>query len=181
MESPEVSIQVRHTAELDVGTVRRIRTLLDLAFAGDFGDADFEHALGGVHLLAWDGEALVGHAALVQRRLLYQGRALRTAYVEAVAVHPRRQRAGIGGRLMAECERIVRAAYDLGAASATDASVRLYAGRGWRLWEGRTAALTPAGLVPTPEDDGNVFVFSASVRLDAHETLACDFRDGDLW
>ena len=47
-------------------------------------DQDWEHALGGVHAVAWlDGE-VVGHASVVQRRLLHDGRALRTGYVEGV-------------------------------------------------------------------------------------------------
>ena len=51
---------------------------------GDFAPDDWEHALGGVHaLLSEDGE-LIGHASVVQRRLLHGGRALRAGYAEAV-------------------------------------------------------------------------------------------------
>ena len=34
-------------------------------------DHDWEHALGGVHALVWEGGELVGHASVIQRRLLY--------------------------------------------------------------------------------------------------------------
>ena len=55
-------------------------------FEGEFTEQDWEHALGGIHALVWDGDALVGHAAVVQRRLLHGGRALRAGYVEGVGV-----------------------------------------------------------------------------------------------
>jgi aminoglycoside 2'-N-acetyltransferase I len=41
-------------------------------------DHDCEHALGGVHALVWEGNELVGHASVVQRRLIRGRRALRT-------------------------------------------------------------------------------------------------------
>ena len=34
-----------------------IRALLDEAFDGDFGDDDWEHALGGIHVLVHEGDA----------------------------------------------------------------------------------------------------------------------------
>ena len=44
-----------------------------------------EHAPGGLHALVHDGGDLVAHGAVVQRRLLHDGRALRVGYVEAGA------------------------------------------------------------------------------------------------
>ena len=58
---------------------------------------------------------------------------------------------------------------------------RLYAARGWRCWEGPTSALTPAGVAPTPDADGAVYVFPLGVPLDVARELACDWRDGDVW
>lgn len=146
----------------------------------DLTEFDWEHALGGVHALAYDEQGqLIGHAALVQRRLIHRGRALRTGYVEAVAVDPVHRRRGHAGRLMGELERVIRRAYELGALGATDAGARLYAARGWQRWRGRTSMLTPAGLVRTPEEDGCVFVFAARVELDFKGELTCDYREGD--
>lgn len=85
-EDGDWAVEVRHTAELDGGTRRAVRALLRDAFDGDFSDDDWEHALGGVHALARADDRVVGHAAVVQRRLLHGGRALRAGYVEAVAV-----------------------------------------------------------------------------------------------
>ena len=63
-----------------------------------------------MHALVWEDGELVGHAALVQRRLLHGGRALRAGYVEGVGVRPDRQRRGHGAALMAALERVLRGA-----------------------------------------------------------------------
>ncbi|WP_308314837.1 GNAT family N-acetyltransferase [Streptomyces sp. CNQ085] len=79
-------IVLLHTADLDASVRAAVRSLLDEVFEGDMTDQDWDHALGGVHALAWEGAELVGHASLVQRRLLHGGRALRAGYVEGVGV-----------------------------------------------------------------------------------------------
>lgn len=173
-------LELRHTADLRPGTLDRLRALLEAAF-DDLTEADVEHALGGLHALAWDGERLVGHASVVQRRLLHQGRALRTGYVEAVAVEAAWRRQGLGGRLMAEVERVIHGAYEVGALGAADEAARLYRRRGWRPWQGPTWALTPRGVVRTAEDDDGVHVLEVGSPLDLTLDLTCDFRDGDAW
>ena len=65
------NVRIRHTAELDDAALAAVRALCDKAFEGDFSDADWEHALGGVHALGFEGDRLVAHAALVARRLLH--------------------------------------------------------------------------------------------------------------
>ena len=172
---------VAHTGQLDAATLSSARTLLDEAFDGGFGDADWEHALGGMHALAFDRGRLIGHGAVVQRRLVHGGRALRAGYVEAVAVESTHRRRGHAAVIMDVLEGILRAAYDLGALSATDDGALLYAARGWQRWPGPTSALTPGGTRPTPEDDGSVFVLPVAVELDLAGQLTCDWRDGDLW
>ena len=79
-------VRTGHTAELDAATLVAARALLDEVFAGELTDADWEHGLGGVHALAYEGEELVGHASLIQRRLLYDGRAHASARL--VVPHP---------------------------------------------------------------------------------------------
>jgi aminoglycoside 2'-N-acetyltransferase I len=142
---------------------------------------DWEHALGGVHALAYEDGELVGHAAVVQRRLLHAGRALRAGYVEGVGVRADRRRRGLGGALMAEVERVISGAYELGALGATDRAAALYSGRGWRRWQGPTFALTPEGVVRTAEEDDGVYVLPVSVALDLSGPLTCDWRDGSAW
>jgi aminoglycoside 2'-N-acetyltransferase I len=174
-------VRVAHTAELDAAALDAARALLDGAFEGDFDDHDWEHSLGGMHALAWEGNELVGHASLVQRRLLHGGRALRTGYVEGVGVRADRRGHGIGGAVMEPLERLVRGAFDVGALGATDDGVRLYERRGWRRWRGPTSALTPDGIVRTAEADGCVYVLPLAAPLDLDGELTCDWRDGDVW
>jgi aminoglycoside 2'-N-acetyltransferase I len=174
-------LTVAHTGRLSAAALDEARALLDDAFEGEFGDADWEHALGGMHALAFDGGRLVAHGAVVQRRLLHGGRALRAGYVEAVGVAPELRRRGLASAVMTELEAIIRGAYDLGALSATDAGAELYRSRGWRLWRGPSSALTPSRIVRTPEEDGAVHVLPCAVPLDLAGELTCDWRDGDLW
>jgi aminoglycoside 2'-N-acetyltransferase I len=169
-----------HTADLDAGTRSAIRALLDAAFGG-VGDDTFENVLGGLHaLLAEDGE-LVGHASVVQRRLLYDGRPLRTGYIEGVAVREDRRRRGHGAAMMSVLERVVRSGYQLGALGASAEGGRLYAARGWRLWRGPSSALTPEGIRRTAGNDGSIYVLPVSVPLDVSGELVCDWRHGALW
>jgi aminoglycoside 2'-N-acetyltransferase I len=174
-------IRTAHTADLDVETLRAARVLLDDVFAGELDDHDWEHALGGIHALAWEGGEIVGHASVVQRRIVHRGRALRAGYVEAVGVSAAHRRRGYGAALMAAVERVIRGAYDLGALGSTDDGAALYTSRGWRRWEGPTSALTPDGIVRTTEEDGFVYVLPVAVELDLSGDLICDWRDGDVW
>src|SRR5918992_3400417 len=98
-------VRTAHTADLDAATLERARALLYAAFDGDVSEHDWEHALGGVHALVWEGDELVGHGSVVQRRLLHGGRALRTGYVEGVGVRADRRGRGHGGALMGALER----------------------------------------------------------------------------
>lgn len=170
-----------HTADLDEATLYAARALLDEAFAGDFSEEDWEHGLGGIHALAWEDTRLIGHASVVQRRLMHGDRALRTGYVEAVAVRADRRRRGHAGALMEALERVLRGAYELGALSSSEDALAFYAGRGWQLWRGPTFALTPAGTIRTADDDGGVHVLPLTVPLDLDGALTCDWRDGEVW
>jgi aminoglycoside 2'-N-acetyltransferase I len=179
---PETAnVQVAHTADLDASTLRAARALLDQVFGAEMTDHDWDHALGGMHALAWEAGDLVGHAAVVQRRLVHAGRALRTGYVEGVAVRADRQGQGYGAAMMDALERVVRGAYDLGALGATDEGAGFYSARGWKRWRGQTWALTPEGRVRTEGEDGSVYVLELAVPLDLSAELTCDWRDGELW
>ncbi len=175
-------LRVVHTADLSDADLRAVRRLLEDAFANDpVTEDDVEHALGGVHALGEEAGALVAHGSVVQRRLLHAGRALRTGYVEAVAVRPDRRRRGHGSAVMAALERVVQRAYDLGALGSTDEGLPFYAGRGWRPWRGPLSALTPQGVRPTPDELGWIYVLPGAARLDLDGELTCDWRDGDVW
>ena len=57
-----------------------------------FTDDDWDHSRGGIHVVALDGGSVIGHGAVVQRRLTTAGRAHRVGYVEGLGVHPEWQR-----------------------------------------------------------------------------------------
>src|SRR5215472_5061569 len=54
---------------------------MNAAFDG-VSDDTFDNVLGGVHALVFEDGELIGHASVVQRRLLHGGRALRTGYID---------------------------------------------------------------------------------------------------
>jgi aminoglycoside 2'-N-acetyltransferase I len=175
-------LQIAHTADLDAASLKAARALLDLVFGDEMTDQDWDHALGGMHALVRADEAVIGHASVIQRRLLHGGRALRAGYVEGVAVHPEHREEGHGATVMRALERIIRAAYDLGALGSTEEAAGFYSQLGWRAWEGETWALTPDGRVRTPDDDGGVYVLETpSARLDLKADITCGWREGDVW
>jgi aminoglycoside 2'-N-acetyltransferase I len=134
-----------------------------------------------MHALVYDDADLIGHGAVVLRRMLHGGRALRTGYVEAVAVRADRRRTGVAGAIMSELERVIRGGYELGALGASEAGAALYRSRGWWQWPGTSAVLGPDGVRPTPDDDGGIYLLRVTVELDPAEPLVCDWRDGDAW
>jgi aminoglycoside 2'-N-acetyltransferase I len=178
-------VAVAHTAQLDPAVLRSARALVQQAFttgrSGSFDDADWDHALGGVHALAYDGPELVAHGSVVLRRFLHAGRTWRVGYVEAVAVAAAVRRRGHGAAVLAALEEVIGRAYEFGALSATDDGLPLYRSRGWRVWRGPVGALTPSGVVRTPDEDGAVHVLPLHAAPDLDGELTCDWRDGDLW
>jgi aminoglycoside 2'-N-acetyltransferase I len=176
-----MDVQTLHTADLSPETLDAAQALLRDVFGDELTAEDWEHALGGVHALAFEDGELVGHGSVVQRRLLHGGQALRTGYVEGVAVRADRRRRGHGTAVMRALERVIRAAYLVGALGTTDEAASLYAGLGWRRWPGPLSALTPDGVQRTPDEEGGVYVLEVACELDFSGELTCDWRDGDVW
>jgi len=172
---------VAHTAHLEPATLAAARSMLHEAFDGTFTDDDWEHCLGGVHAIVLEGDAPVAHAAVVQRRLLHRGRALRSGYVEGVAVRADRRGQGHAATAMDAVEAICAAAYDIAALGATDRALGFYTARGWLPWRGTCSALTPDGIVSTPDDAESLFVFPGDCEIDVGGEITCDYRPGELW
>lgn len=179
---PVHTARLVHTSDLDADTLAHARDLLDGAYGGQFSDTDWDHTLGGMHAIIAVRGSLIAHAAVVQRRLLFDGASLRCGYVEGVAVREDWRGQGLGHAVLDAVEQVIRGAYPVGALSAAAAAgSRLYRPRGWLHWRGPTCVLAPGGLIRTPEDDGGVFVLPVSVSLDPGGELICDWRDGDVW
>jgi aminoglycoside 2'-N-acetyltransferase I len=170
-----------HTADLDGETRQGVYQMVTAAFAGDFTDDDWEHALGGMHALIWRHGAIIAHAAVIQRRLIYRGNALRCGYVEGVAVREDCRGQGLVDALQDGVEQVIRGAYQIGAVSSSAQGRRVYAARGWLPWRGPTSVLAPTGPTRTPDDDGAVFVLPVGISLDTSAELMCDWRAGDVW
>ncbi|WP_104992197.1 GNAT family N-acetyltransferase [Deinococcus sp. NW-56] len=181
MTPPGLSLRGRHTAHLPGGTRAALRELLDLVYEGDFSSDDWDHALGGLHTLAWLDGRLVGHAALVGRAFLLGDTPRRVGYLEAMGVHPAAQRRGIGRAILRRVNLQVARGYDLGALSSSDEGLALYRAGGWAVWRGPLGVMTPGGIVPTPEEAGGVLVYAPAGNLNLTLPLTCDFRGGDVW
>ncbi|MCB0949866.1 MAG: GNAT family N-acetyltransferase [Mycobacterium sp.] len=178
-----------HTSDLDDETREHARSMVIEAFRGhlegEFTDADWEHALGGMHAVICQRGALIGHAAVVQRYLLYGNAVLRCGYVEAVAVREDHRGQGLGSALMDAVEQVIRGGHHLGALSSTEPARPFYTARGWLPWDGPTSVLAPGGLTRTPDEDGSLLVLPGelppAMTLDTSAPIACDWRDGDVW
>jgi len=175
------------TQALTDDEARAIRALMEIAFHDDdepdeaFDDDDWEHALGGTHVvLDLDGE-IVAHASVVERWLHVGGVPLRTGYVEAVATAPDRQGSGFGTLVMADVGEIIRAGFELGGLGT--GAQHFYERIGWRVWTGPTFVRAPGGDRATPDDDGFVMVLRtpSTPRLDETAPISCDWRPGDVW
>lgn len=172
------------TAELTALEVAAIRDVLWRAFPPEdaMTEADWEHALGGVHFVAAAGDRIVAHASVIERALHLRDRALRAGYVEAVAVDPTLHRRGIGTEIMRDVNAYIRAHFELGALGTGEHA--FYERLGWRTWRGATSVRTPEGaLVATPDEDGYILVLDtpSSPALDFTSPLSCDWRAGDVW
>ena len=189
MEQKSASVpRVRRvrTDALSAAEIDAIRALVWAAFEDDdpdepFTQDDWQHTIGGEHVVADEGSRIVAHASVVGRRLEIGGRALRTGYVEGVATAPDRQGRGLGTLVMEEVGRIIGEGYELGALGTGRHA--FYERLGWRTWRGPSSVRTPEGERPTPDDDGYILILTtpASPPLDLDAAISCDWRPGDVW
>ena len=173
------------TDALDPDEIAGIRALLDAAFRDDederFTEADWEHSIGGLHVVLDLDGVIVSHASVVERELRVAGHALRTGYVEAVATAPDYQGRGHGTRVMRAIGAVIEAGYELGALGTGEHG--FYERLGWRIWQGPTSVRTAAGERRTPDEDGGIMVLftptTPAIELDA--PISCEWRPGDVW
>jgi aminoglycoside 2'-N-acetyltransferase I len=172
---------------LTVEEIRVLREILWAAFEDDgegFTEDDWQHALGGVHVIGEADGAIVSHASVVERPLEVAGRPLRTGYVEAVATAPGQHGRGHGSAVIGEVNAIIRAGFELGALGTGRLS--FYERLGWERWRGPSFVRTAEGEVATPEDDGALMVLRTPATptdppLDLDSPISCDRRPGDVW
>ena len=175
-------VSVFTTAELGTARQAAIRVLMEEAFDGDFSDEDWDHALGGWHVLvSSDGGDLVAHAAVVPRRLDVADRPFLSGYVEAVGTAPAAQGTGVGSVAMEAIGELLPRHFELGALATGRWS--FYERLGWERWRGPTFARDGVEVIRTEEDDDAVMVlrFGPSAGIDLTAALTCEARAGDDW
>ncbi len=178
------SVRLAPTGDLTPDELRAIRSLCDAAWAGPdepFDDDDWNHALGGVHVVVEDDGEIVAHGSVVLRMLRAAGVDLAAGYVEAVATLPHRQGRGFGSAVMRTLTEHIDVTYALGALSTGVPS--FYERLGWTRWTGPTSVLVDGEPRPTPDEDGALLVrcTPSSPRLDPTGPISCDWRPGDVW
>ena len=162
-----------------------LRALMDAAFAGgpdgDLTDDDWNHSLGGSHVILELHGELASHAAVVEREVRFGGRPLRAGYVEAVATTPALQGTGLGTIVMTAVGELIRQGFEIGMLGT--GSHPFYERLGWRIWQGPSAVREPDGLRPTPDEDGYLMVLETPTTpaLDPAAPIDCDPRSGDSW
>lgn len=154
-----------------------VRALVFAAFA-DFSEDDWNHCLGGAHVLAYDGADLVAHAAVVPRRLWVGTRPVTAGYVEGVAVRPDHQGRGIGTLVMGSVADLV-AAYGLGVLST--GRTAFYERLGWERWRGATYVRSGDEVVRTADEDDGIMVLRGREPIDLTADITCEARSGDDW
>jgi aminoglycoside 2'-N-acetyltransferase I len=171
--------------ELTSDEVHALRALFAAAWPAPddaFAEEDWEHALGGVHVLLEKDGRILSHASVVPRVLEVGGEPLRVGYVEAVATWPEFQHQGHGSAVMREIGSVIVAEYELGALGTGEFG--FYERLGWEHWRGPTSVRTPTGTARTTAEDGYIMVLRTpatppNLALDA--PISCQWRSGDVW
>jgi aminoglycoside 2'-N-acetyltransferase I len=171
------------TAELGAGELAALRRLMFEAFGGRFDEHDWDHTLGGIHVLATEDGEPVAHGAVVPRVLEAGGRTLRTGYVEGVATRADRRGRGLATLVMAEVGGVIEEDYELGALADGTRIPGFYQRLGWETWQGPTWVAGPRGPERTAEEDGSILVLRTpgTGPLDLMASITCDWRAGDVW
>jgi len=174
-------VQITPTDALDATTRAALRTMLDVAFAGEFDDVDWDHALGGVHAYVLDDGAVLAHASVVPRRLCVADTTLAAGYVEAVGTAPAQRHRGLASMVMRALAGVIEQTYELGALSTGVHD--FYAQLGWERWQGPTFVQRDREHIRTVEDDDGLMVLRtpATRAIDLTAEITCAWRNGDVW
>ena len=176
-----VDVHVLTTADVPDRRLEEVRALLDAAFGDRFTEDDWEHCLGGTHVVLSEDGTVAAHAAVVPRLLEVGDEPVRTGYVEGVATAPAWEGRGLGSRAMSALASVIQRDFDLGALST--GRHHFYERLGWERWRGPTYVRHLAGVLRSAEDDDGVMVlrFGKSREIDLTAALTCPSRPGDDW
>lgn len=157
-----------------------LRALLWSSF-DHFSEDDWEHTLGGVHVLAMEGRRVIGHAAVVPRRVYLGDEQIAAGYVEGVAVAAAERSSGVGSAVMREVADIIGDAELIGALSTS--AHAFYRRLGWERWRGPSFVMEEGRRRRTAEEDDGIMVLPRPARgpVDLESAIAVDARSGDDW
>jgi len=183
MGRAEAVDRIEVVATADLGAAQRA-AVIDLCIAAHENEAFhelFSHLEpGGWHVLASQGDDLVGHAVATTRWVQPGGHPiLRTAYVDAVSTRPDVQGQGVGSEVM---RRLAATVDDHRLAALQTDRPGFYERLGWRVWRGPLAGRREDELVPTPEQRG-VMVLSlpSTPPLDLDVLLTIECQPYRIW
>ncbi len=177
----EPDLLTRRTTELDeVTRLAVIRLCLDAHREPDFENLFSYLPPEGLHVLAYLGEELVGHAVVTTRWLQPEGLPLlRTAYVDAVATSPEHQGRGIGSAVMRHLASVVD---DCDIACLETDRVAFYERLGWEQWRGPLGGRSADGYIPTPDQNGIMILrLARTPNLDLHQLLTIEAHAARIW
>ena len=154
---------------------------MDRAFDDGFTSDDWEHSIGGWHVVALEDGTIVAHASLVSRSIEADGRMFDTGYVEAVATEPARQGLGLGTAVMRIVGQLIATYHELGALSTGEH--HFYERLGWERWDGPTYVRNGDQRTRSVEEDDGIMVLRVgpSIDIDLGSAISCDRRLGDDW
>lgn len=168
------------SADLSAGALAEILALCDRAYGEDLRES-FRSFADPVHVLALADGAIVSHALWITRWLSPGGRApLRTAYVEAVATEPARQRQGLASAVMRRLVHEV-AGFDLAALCPSDSGQPLYARMGWETWAGPLSIRQDGRLIDTSDESIMIHRLPMTPALSLSDPMSAEWRPGELW
>jgi GNAT superfamily N-acetyltransferase len=171
-------IDVIPSAALGAQVHAEILDLCSKAYEEDFAPY-LDLLTSAVHVILRDQKQLIAHAAWIERDLMADHVALRTAFIEAVAVTPSLQRQGYGSKIMSALPPLL-SHFDLAALSPSDEA--FYRRLGWETWEGPLSYQHGANQIPTPDECVMIYRLPRTpVALNIGSSLKADWRDGDIW
>lgn len=173
-----MEIQIKHTTELGLEEKRVIYEFLKEIY-GEYSEGDFSTCLGGLHIIAYENNEIVGHGALIQRQLVVNGKPLKAGYVESMAVRSDKQRQGIGKLLMLEINQLIKMTYQIGALSQSEEGEGLYLNSGWIKMKPPFYEFTINGIEKS--DEISVMIYDLTNMLNVVSKLIIDCRIGDSW
>ncbi|KAA3610389.1 MAG: GNAT family N-acetyltransferase [Calditrichaeota bacterium] len=143
----------------------------------------FQAFINPLHFIVWDKGVIVGHACIIERWLqVAENKAMRTAYIEAVATDPKYQKMGIGTALMKETIKVAKSdLFEIGGLCPDP--VDFYLKLGWQLWKGPLNYRKDGRLYESPKDEqAMIYRLPKTPQLDIKRPLSIEWRSGpEVW